>query len=534
MVVSCSSAVGRSSQELGVANEPGPENVLPEKEVSAALLSPLVRRLTRDEYKYTIEDVLGVSLDERDLGGLPADRPLEGFVNIATSQTSLPEHIRAYANLSDVIVGRLNMESLIADSASCRNENRACHQAFVVHSGRLLFRRPLASEEAERFVGLSTAVFELGSSFEESAAAVVKAMLQSPQFLYRLENEKSSENNKIEGYALASRLSYYLWASAPDDELYRAAEAGELAIGRPEYLQQVDRMLSDTEKLRRTVDRFLLDWARLESLPDPDGLRDEMVSAAVAFYGDHMLDRKEPVAKVFSASRIFLTPRLAENYDMPSQGPGIQAYDTPSILEGGGLLVQPAIIAGMTNADGGEIVGRGLFLLSQVFCGHAPEPPASFQDEIDAFVEAQPEDASQRAIAEARLKRTECASCHQAFDPLGYGFEEFDARGRPRKADAFGNVLKADGWIPGSLVGAADIAYDGLKDFMVTVGELPEVQTCLVKKNFEYALGRRLTSGQQSAVQTLGQTLFAEEGTYHALAKAIVSSSLFLEMDDEE
>lgn len=488
----------------------------------------VVRRLTRDELIYTVRDVLGVSLSAQDAAELPVDRPLEGFVNVASGQSVSPDHVRGWSDVAERVVAQLDMPDLLERFNACQDGSPQCYGPFVRGLGEELFRRPLEQREREAFEALFAFALDEDASSVEAAAAVTTAMLQSPQFLYLMPPEGAptgGANRTISGHEMASRLSYSLWSSAPDAELRAAAEDGRLdsVAGVSE---QVQRMLGDP-RTRRVTRRFTLDWGRLESLPDPDGLRADRVEAAVAFVDEVLWDARSSVADLWTAPVAYLTPELAEGLGLPSEGDGVRRYSLASTLGAVGLLGQPGLVAGMTNADGGEIVARGLFLLEQVFCGGPPDPPASLETLIEELLAELPETASQRDIAEARLERPQCAACHSSFDPLAYGLEQFDARGALRDRDEFGNELPTDGWIPAALSGGQDEPYQDLEGLASLLAQDERVRSCLTRKHLEYAMGARLSSGQTVAVEQVRRAAESGGANYSTLRRAMVEHALF-------
>jgi hypothetical protein len=491
------------------------------------LLEPLARRLTPEEYAQTVQQVTGVALDTADLARLPADRPLEGFVNIASGQTVLPDHVRAYAELARLVVADPAFETFVAAHAGCADVGDECAERTVAGIGARLFRRPPTDREQDAFSALFAAVAAEEVGFAGASAAVAEAMLQSPAFLYLLQEEKEGDGGErtLRGYEMASRLSYALWGSPPDDALYEAAARGDLddAEGVADALEA---MVSDARGAR-TTRRFLLDWARLESLPDDDGLRAELLESATRFYQDHV-ERGESLFDLFDVQRAALTPALARAYGLEPAGEGVRLYDLEAAEGRAGILAQPGVVAGMTNADGGEIVARGLFLQRQVFCGAPPDVPDELQDAIDAFVAEQPEDASAREIAETRLTRPECSACHSQFDPLAYGLERFDFRGAFRHEDEHGNALRDDGWIPAAY--DADRRETPYADFDALVTILaghPRVQLCLTQRHMEQLVGARLGREQLVAVVEITEALRAAGGRREALLRALVAHDLF-------
>ncbi len=479
--------------------------------------------MSSDEYVYTVQDVLGVRLTEAQRSVIPVDRPLAGFVRTASGQTTLPDHVLAYAELAETIVADPSFDPFLNAHASCRELERQCAEAFIRSAGPLLFRRPVTNSEVATYADLFTEI-AAENGFDRSLRAVAQALLQSPSFLYLLEPE-STEDQSMTGYAMATRLSFALWSSSPDAELYAAAGRGDLDTVDG-VVAQATRMLSDVDKMRRGRSRFLADWARLESLPDDDGLRSELIETAQAFYTNYV-EADGDLFSIFAAPSAVLTPALAEGWELPSQGSGLRAYDTTGRPGRRGLLAQPGVVAGMTNADGGSIVARGLFLQAQLFCGEPPDPPPSLQATIEAFVAEQPADASTRAIADIRLERNACGSCHRQFDPLAFGFEHFDFRGRYRTEDEFGNAIRIDGWVPGVLTGGADQPYDNFEQYMATISETVLVRRCLVRRQLEFLLGRRLGGDQEAAVRAITEATASNGGRLEALVLAAVAHPVF-------
>ena len=523
------SSAGGSAGAAGVGGGSmlGPQSAVP--------LTPVVRRLTRDELQNTLGDQVGISASAAELEAVPKDRPLEGFVNTATSQSASPEHVAGYASLARAIASRIEAGSLAAHGA-CQVTSSECQASFVASLGRLLFRRPLAAGEGVAFAALFQTAVETAAGFDEAARFVLEAMLQSPQFLYRLELETAAatglvagQPRPIQGYEMATRLAYLLWESAPDAALLQAAEAGTL--DSVEGVQgEVLRMLQLQERTRRPTQRFLLDWARLESLPESE-LKAELVSSLLAFYQDFVWVKQAPLTQAFTARHAFLTPRLAQNFGLVPAGDGVLQYDLTQAPGRLGLLTQPGLLAGMTNADGGAIVARGLFLQSQLLCGETPSPPASLQEAIDAFVAEQPPSASARQIAEVRLQRPECGACHGMFDPLAYGLEQFDFQGRFRDRDELGSALTTDGWIPARFnADGLDAPYAGVEDYMQLLSQSAAVGACLAKQHLQYALGQRLEHEHDAVASELFAQVSQRGGTYAALLEAIVIHPLFREL----
>ena len=520
LLVACSGEIGSPAPSTPSPPRSPGDVVTPD---GITLLPTVVRRLTGEELVHTLEDVLGVRPRDAALAQMPADRPLEGFVNVATAQTVSPDHVLAYAAVARDVASQLDDGALVAltgcDEASCGSE--------VARSlASLLYRRPPIDREVGSLEALFQSAIDEGASVHEATRFVLEAALQSPSFLYLVEEERADESQRRRsGWELASRLSYFLWSSAPDEALRSAAERGDLDT--EEGLEaQATRMLDDPRAARSTA-RFLVDWAGLESIPDDDGLRDALTESAIAFYVDH-LQNDRPLVELLTSERAFLNATLAEHQGLEAADEALRAYDLTDVPGHVGLLTQPGVIAGMTNADGGAIVARGLFLQRQLFCGESPDFPATLQDAIDDFVAELPETASDRAIAEARLERDDCATCHASFDPLAYAFERFDFRGGFRTADEHGNTLRTDGWIPSGLTPDGEsIAYDEVEDYVTELAALPRVRDCLVRRHLEHALSARLHGSAARQVGAFADALDDAGGSRAAFVRLLVQSELF-------
>ncbi len=294
----------------------------------------LARRLTREQYAYVVKDVLGVSLDPGQLEVLPAEPLLDGWSGLAANLTVFSAHAEGYFQLADAIArGISNFDAFVAKQTSCTKITDACRQAFVKTLGRRLFRRPLEARELEIFSALFAKVNGLGVDFAGAAQAVLSAMLQSPQFLYRIEREDQTPQAPASGYEIASRLSFLLWSSAPSDDLLDAAGKGALNEGDA-LIALASKMLLD-DKARRASERFARDFLCLDTLLDPGvervgltaGLRHDLANAAVAFYQDHVWQQKQPLQNLFTSRKSFFTPAMAGWYGLTPSGTGIAAYE---------------------------------------------------------------------------------------------------------------------------------------------------------------------------------------------------------------
>ena len=228
-------------------DDPIPDDIDPE-----SVLEPLVIRLNDTQYRFTMLDVLGVELDTQELGWLPRDVPIDGhYSTSAEGQAFGPQHVLGYAYVARSVAARLDTEALRSDYGDCGDTSPECIGAFAEGLGLRMFRRPLDAEEVQIYVDLAESIAQgPGTDDADVIGGVVQALMQAPQFLYRVERETDGtpgDLRRLDGYELASRLSYFLWQSAHDAELLEFA-AGSYDADAVEA--QIARMVADPKFAR--------------------------------------------------------------------------------------------------------------------------------------------------------------------------------------------------------------------------------------------------------------------------------------------
>ena len=497
----------------------------------------LVRRLTVGEYVETVRRTVGVDVDEKAREILPSEVRADGFRNTAYALTVDLDHIQGYAELAGIIVDRLDVPAFVESHVGCRELTRACFEDVITEIGRRLLRGPVGEVEKEKFFDVFEAVVDEDGDFELAVSYVLEAMLQSPQFIYRIENQQGDGSTEsVGGWELASRLSYFIWGGPPDEELMAAAEAGELST--PEQVtDQVERMLA-SPRADKSVERFIYDWlslGRLASL-DPneehypgwsEALAEDMEEETLAFAHAIAREEKRPLSDLFDAQATFATPRLADHYGLESNGEGMNRYDLSPVAARGGLLTQGSVLT--IGGDEASTVSRGLFLLRNVLCGDVSSPPP----DVDTTpVPAEP-GRSQREIAEARIANPQCGGCHSKFEPLAFGLSKFDGVGKYIETDEHGNKLRDDGEVvvPGE---AEAQSYEDAAEMMELIAGSERVDRCLTRKVTQFAIGRKLTPSDRCKVREIYRR-FREGGeTYASLVAAIATSDLFIRKQTEE
>jgi hypothetical protein len=488
--------------------------------------TPFARRLTVAEYVATVEAALGVDIALEAEAGLPPDLRTDGFSNTAGSLIVTIDHVETYAEIAQQIVAALDVEALIAQHASCSDFSADCEREIVANLGEHIYRGPLSELEIDAIVPLFDTVATEGESFAVATGLVLETMLQSPRFLYRLEREQAEAPTRaLDGYELASRLSFLLWGASPDEALYQAAASGlgsEAAI-----VAHVERMLDDP-RARATSLRYLRDWLNLDRLdnlardparfPDWDPELGRLMKAETLAFFEHLVwDEQRPLGELFNAQRTFVAPALAEHYGFGGDG----EVDLSSIPERGGLLTQGSISTIGGNSE--SMVGRGLFLLENILCGHVDSPPPG----VDTTPPEAAPGKSQRSYSEERVNNSSCSGCHRQMEPQAWGLERFDATGFHRLEDAYGNALAEDGWVsfPGR---DAPVSYDTSAELMDLLADSSEIRACFAAKSAQFAYGRPL--GQVEDGCLLGgiqQSFEASSFSYRELMLAIATSAAF-------
>jgi hypothetical protein len=372
----------------------------------------------------------------------------------------------------------------------CSTEDASCGRQFIETFGRRAFRRPLAAEELERYV----AFFETqrtSSNFRVAARLVIQALLESPQFLYRLELEGAAgKRAPLQPYELASRLSYGLWQTMPDETLLAAAEAGELATA-DEVEAQARRMLADP-KARAMVFDFHRQWLDLDrlmrvnkdNLTYPqwnEALRLAMREETQRFIEDVIFDGDGKLRTLLSSSQTWVNPALATLYGAPAVSGWQKVTLDPA--QRAGLLTHASFLAGHAHVINPSPVLRGVFAFDRVLCAPLPPPVGinTTPPEISDF--------DMPTTNRQRYKQHQapgCESCHKRIDSIGFALENYDAIGAFRTEenglpiDARTELTGTD--VDGPIANGVELAHK--------LAGSAKVRRCYVNQWFRFTLGR--------------------------------------------
>ena len=556
MLSSCTGTIstpgGAGSQSGGVGSNgpgaPGTSGTTPSGTVSslppgttmtttaACATAPLahagtgVRRLTRWEYVNSVTDVLGAAASTGVGDLLPADIRANGFSNDFGGQLVSLDHTTSYQAAADAAgVALAKSASWLAPFATCTTTAAACRDAIVGGLGLRLFRRPATAAETTAFGGLFDAAVGAGMTTAPAAAlVVVRAMLQSPQFLYRLESQTAPTAGAVarplDGYELATRLSYFFWSSAPDATLLAAAKAGTLTT--PDGLKaQITRLLAGPHA-REMIQRYFREWLSLDDLDDANRgaaftpqLATDMKQETLDDVADQLWDAAQPMKAMFTTQTTKVTPALAKYYGLGAPD-GAGRYMTSALPGRQGLLTHAGVLTVNGDANA-SIVLRGLYIMRKFMCGDVPAPPPGATSVMLA-----PDTASERQKSDARLMHEPCKTCHGQFDPLAYAFEPFDSMGRVQAKDPNGNTVRQDGWIP--TASGTNTTYTGVSDYMTALAADPRVGDCFATKAAQFAWGRAMDGGDACMLEDVrARVSAAKTQTFADLVTAVATSPYF-------
>jgi hypothetical protein len=370
-----------------------------------------------------------------------------------------------------------------------------------------------------------------GQSVEQGIQLAIQAMLVSPHFLFRIEHDPDPTDpgqvHRIADVELASRLSYFLWSSMPDEELLSLAEAGKLS--QAETLQaQVDRMLADGRSAA-LAENFAGQWLQTRALdsanPDPDKfpewtpeLREAMKTETTLFF-EAMLRENRPLADFLNARFTYVNGPLAKHYGIEGiHGPDFQRVELKTDQRGG-ILSHASVLTVTSYPTRTSPVIRGKYVLENILGAPPPAPPPDVPALDEAAVG---EKASMREQLQQHRANPACSTCHERMDTLGFGLENYDAIGKWRTQDGKFPVDSAGTLPSGKSFTTPAQMRDILQD------QLPEFARCLTEKMLTYSLGRGLERYDNKTVREITRKLEGSGYEFRALVHEIVQSLPFL------
>jgi hypothetical protein len=471
---------------------------------------------------------------------LPADEVTNSFDNNAAVLTVSALHAEKYVLVSETLAKQAvqNLPALVGCDEAVMGEE-ACALAFAKRLGRRAFRHATSAEE-EQALMTAYAAGRTGGTYAEGIEVMVRAALQSPSFLYRLETTSpvvvpSRSQVPLSQYELATRLSFLIWSSGPDDALLEAAARGELA-SRAQVAAKAREMLAQP-KARAAIAGFFEQWTgarRLEitsksttSFPMfSPGLRDAMAAELPAFVehvlwsGDHSLEA------LLTAPVAFVDAPLAALYGVTapaSSSQGLVRVDLPPAQGRAGILTQAGFLSVQSHPDQTSPVLRGKFVRSMLLC----QPPAPPPPDLDISLPPLDQGTTARERLAGHLAAgASCNACHSLMDPIGLAFEGFDAIGRFRDSEG-GRALDLSGEIAGATDPSLTGNFVGVREMAQKLASSSQVRACVTTQWFRYAAGRSEAEADECSLSTLRDAFGSSGGDLLELIVATTQTDAF-------
>jgi cytochrome c5 len=528
----------------------------------------VIRRLTLAEYNRTVRDLLGFEFDAGATVGMTDDFS-EGnpFGNLAVALEMPPALLEKYFAAADQILDRLfgtelrsSVDGRIQDQARNSREKlfglkpgtwrrpeyevappasvepRTAARELITPVVRRAYRGQSSPEDIDRLLALFDRATAQKKSYGDAVRVMLKGILVSPKFLYRLEEaapgNKPGEVVPVTDQQLAVRLSYFLWSSMPDDELLDLAERGELTSSKETLEKQVRRMLADP-KARALTDNFAVHWLQIHKLPTarpsteffPEfnaNVRQAMFQETSLFF-DNLRVEDRSLLELLDADYTFANDELARYYGLPEvQGKELRRVSLRGEDRRGGLLGMGSVLALTSHTSRTSPTLRGKWILEVMFGSPPPPPPANVSQ-----IKEEPPKRGKKEIETFREKLAQhahdksCAGCHRKMDPLGFALDNFNAVGRWR--DTVGDLpLDVSGELP---TGEKISGVGDLKQ--VILARQDDFVRNLTEQMLMYALGRELTPSDDCHVQRIGTQLKTNNFRFSTLMLEVVQSYPF-------
>lgn len=472
----CVGAIGGGDEVTGP--DPGPQACAPQP--------PPLRRLNHTEYAHTVRDLFAAYMPpEVDVS---PDARRAGFTNHVDVLNPSALLVREYYDNAAALASSTG--AAIADTLGCDGVD--CFRGFVRDFGGRAYRRPLTDDETSRLV----AYYEGGPGADDLPFAIemaVLTLLQSADFIYRPEfgQPNLGQQGQLGPYEVASRLSYFIWQSMPDEALFAAA--AEDRLEGEDLALQVDRMLAD-DRAREGLLSATHEWLELERIADEvkgDGIpwSDDIVArleaSLDAFVWQRGFAEGQSFRDLMTSRGAFVDSTLSPIFNVDDASPEltwVPLDDRP------GLLAQPAILAGQAHGTYPSPVLRGVFILNELLCDPPAPPPPDAAMDPPPLVDDDGNTLSNREGYDIlTMSGGGCAGCHRVINPLGYGLENYDAIGRWQDEDAGGRI-DASGETRG-FSGEERYVFDGPFELAEELADSAQVRRCMVTKWVRYASG---------------------------------------------
>jgi len=506
-----------------------------------------VRRLTHSQYNRTVRGLLGDQ--SQPANKFPKEDFVRGFKNQLEAQGISPLQAEAYGKAAERLAvgafrGGDRLGLIPGEPASATDA--VCAAKFVRQFGLRAFRRPITDRETTLYTDLFQQESSRTSDFLAGARIVVEAMLQSPHFLFRVEQ---GAGTPVEQYEIANRLAYFIWDTTPDDDMLQAAKRGELST-----VDQIEaaarRMLADP-RARTSMEEFLAQWMRFDRVLTATRDRrrygqfnSELAAAMVEETRqlfNHLVWEDKNFMEFFTADYTFVSTDLARLYDLPAPAEEYAKVDYPADSGRSGVLGHATLLLLTSKPSETSPTERGLFIRNHFLGQEVPPPPAGVNTVLPSITQEKP--LTNRQRLDVHLNSAACSGCHRLIDPIGFGFEQYDAIGgfqekmslriASNRYDDGGQrkpiTIELDVDTSAYIQGIDDSAFATPKELGQILAQNETCQKCIVKQLFRYAFGREETANDQPVIDAILED-FRESGfRFRELIVSLVTSDLFLQ-----
>lgn len=485
-----------------------------------------LRRLTALEYSASLRDLFGDA--NVPLTTVFSDPSVLGFA--VDSRALVIQGLGAQQLMDQAeTVAHWAVTTHLDKLSSCTTNDASCRQSFIRTFGRRAHRAPVSDAD----VAVYEKIFSAEASFNDGVEAVTAAMLQSPYFLYRQElGTAAGGGYQLSSHELASALSYLFTGSLPDSELAAAADSG--ALSQPEELQKHAERLLQSPQGHQVIGAFMKDWlglGKLETVAKDDTvfkltpeLRQAMGEETRQLIDTSIFEQNGSFASLLTAKSSFVNQQLASHYGLSNAG-SLSAQFTSVMFapaeRDSGLLAQGSLLTALATAAESSPVQRGKMVRTRLLCEPLPPPPAN----VDTSLKPPAGGVTTREHFAQHSSNPMCASCHKLMDPIGFGFEHYDAFGRRREQDG-GRPVDATGNV---LSGAGEVPFDGLPgltNYLTTVAG-DTVNACLIRYWSYFAFGAAGWTEDQCTYDSITEQAKADGFAIKTVAKAIVNTPRF-------
>lgn len=492
-----------------------------------------LRRLSNAEYRNTLSDLFAGVPDLSNLVAtatreFPAESESLGFRNNAQFLTVQSLTAQKYMDAAELVAEKAALAPGFVPCTPATGKEMECAKSFIQAFGKRAYRRAVTAEESARYEALFQKALT-GYGFSTGVEWTVFSVLQSPEFLYRVERGAASKTatTQPKPSEMASRLSYLFWQSQPDAALLTLAESG--GLDTPAKIEaQARAMLADRRSDR--LFQYFAEWLDLDLLADftrdtkvftglPQNLAGLYQSETQAFVRDLLARPDGNFTELLTAPYTYANKTLATFYGLPA--PGGDAFERVADARRSGVLTQAFLVA-QDKPYRTSIVRRGVKLRTDFLCQKIPAPPNDVLLNLDALSA----DLSQRERLEQHRKEPSCAGCHNLIDPIGLVFESFDAVGRYRTTDELGKPISTQSELTATQSTNGPIA--DVRELGARLAQSPEAKACYITQSFRFFFGRDVEAADACSIARLRETFDKKNLSLSELLVGLTQTDAFL------